>query len=89
MNTELNYRKFPKGDARRYFLVLLTASRLKARATLHYIAGEIGCTRAEAQRAITVLEEQFDVEWEKSDAAWIVKSWGVLNKNRVMALLGV
>lgn len=88
MNTELNYRTFPKGDARRYFLVLLIAARLKERATLHYIAGEIGSTRAEAQRAITVLEEQFGVEWEKSESAWLVKSWGVLNKNRVMALLG-
>lgn len=29
---------FPKGDARRYFVVLLAADRLKARATLHYLS---------------------------------------------------
>lgn len=47
------YRDFPKGDARRYFVVLAAIDSMKKNeTTIHCVATAIGSTRAEAQRAV-------------------------------------
>ena len=76
----LGYKDFPKGDARRCFVVLLAIGRLKERATIHYISQDIGCTRAEAQRALEGASTQFGVVFERLGAVYQVASWGVLKK---------
>lgn len=84
-----SFKDFPKGDARRYFVVLLAADRLKARATLHYLSLEVDCTRAEVQRALKALEEQFSVEFERQGTAFVPTSWGVLKKSAVQQLVKI
>lgn len=81
------YRDFGKGDARRYFVVLLAVDRLKDRATLHYIAQEIGCTRAEAQRALQGLVNEFGVSFQRSEFAYLIDGWGVLKKTAIARLI--
>lgn len=43
----MKYKDFPKPDLRRCFAVLLTIERLGEKATVHYVALELECTRAE------------------------------------------
>lgn len=81
------YKSFPKYDPRRYFVVLDAMARLKDRATLHYIALDIGASRSEVDRAIDAMPAQFGVEIEKVGAAYRLKSWGVLKPKIVEALL--
>lgn len=81
------YKIFPKYDARRYFVVLEAMARLKERATLHYIALDIGATRSEVGRAIESLLCQYGVEIEKIGPVYNLKSWGVLQQSKVEALL--
>lgn len=81
------YKSFPKGDPRRYFVILEAMARLKDKATLHYIALDIGATRAEVERAIESMPSRFDVEIEKIGSAYRLRSWGVLKQRRVEALL--
>jgi len=75
------YKDFLKYDARRHFVVLLAADDLGDRATLHYIAQEIGCTRAEAQRALDSAISQFGVQIEKVGSVYRILGWGVLKKS--------
>lgn len=82
------FKDFPRGDARRYLLALHTASRLKERATIHYIAAEIGCTRSEAQRALEAAALQFGVVFEKDGSTYTIASWGVLKKSAIPEILG-
>lgn len=77
----MNYKDYPKGDARRYFVVLLAVERLKETATIHYVSQEIGCTRAEVQRALQVLQDQFGVVFERYGSAYRIVEWGVLKKS--------
>lgn len=81
------YKSFPKYDPRRYFVVLDAMARLKERATLHYIALDIGASRSEVDRAIEAMPAQFGVEIEKVGTAYRLKSWGVLKQKNVEALL--
>lgn len=81
------YKSFPKYDPRRYFVVLDAMARLKDRATLHYIALDIGASRSEVDRAIEALPAQFGVEIEKVGSAYRLKSWGVLKPKSIEALL--
>jgi len=83
----VNYKSFPKGDARRYFVVLLAADKLGARATTHTIAKEIGCTRSESQRALEVAAQQFAVVYRRVDATYLIESWGVLQKLELAKLV--
>lgn len=81
------YRDFPKGDARRYFVVLAAVDSMKkGEATIHRVATAIGCTRAEAQRAVQGVSEQFGVTFERDGSAYIISSWGVLKKTGVIKL---
>lgn len=82
-----NYKEFPKADARRYFVALLAVARLKERATIHYIALSIGCTRAEAQRALEAAELQFGVAFERDGSRYRITSWGVLKKSEMARLI--
>lgn len=81
------YKAFPKADARRYFVALLAVDRLKERATIHYVAQEIGSTRAEAQRALEAAEIQFGVKFERNGSRYTIASWGVLRKTEVAQLI--
>lgn len=81
------YRDYPKGDARRYFVVLAAVDSMKkGEATIHRVATAIGCTRAEAQRAVQAVAEQFGVAFERNGSAYIISSWGVLKKSSVIVL---
>lgn len=81
------YKSFPKYDPRRYFVVLDAMARLKDRATLHYIAMDIGASRSEVDRAIEAMPAQLGVEIEKVGTAYRLQSWGVLKPKSVEALL--
>lgn len=88
MNPTKSFKDFPKADARRYFVALLAADRLKERATIHYVAQEVGCTRAEAQRALEAAQIQFGVVFERDGSRYRIKSWGVLKMGDVARLVG-
>jgi hypothetical protein len=77
------YKDFPKSDARRYFTALLSVDKLKERATIHYVAQDIGCTRAEAQRALEATATQFGVVFQRDGSLYRIENWGVLNKSEL------
>lgn len=81
------YKDFPKSDARRYFTALLAVERLKERATVHYVSQDIGCTRAEAQRALETTVTQFGVVFQRFGPVYQVISWGVLKKSELGRLI--
>lgn len=81
------YKDFPKSDARRYFVALLAVDRLKERATIHYVSLDIGCTRAEAQRALHAAEVQFGVVFGRAGSVYQIESWGVLKKVELKAFV--
>lgn len=81
------YKDFPKSDARRYFVALLAVDRLKERATIHYVSQDIGCTRAEAQRALAAVETQFGVAFTRDGSRYEIASWGVLKKAELARLI--
>ena len=83
----MQYRDFPKGDARRYFVVLAAIDSMKkGDATIHRVAETIDCTRAEAQRAVHALGAQFSVCFERDGSAYVISSWGALKKPAVIKL---
>lgn len=74
------YKDFEKYDSRRYLVALFAVERLKERATAHYMAQDIGCTRAEVGRALESAKKLFFVDVEKDGSVYAIKSWGILNK---------
>ncbi|CAN7749444.1 hypothetical protein [Duganella sp. LjRoot269] len=83
----MRYRDFPKGDARRYFVVLLAIDHMKrGEATMHRVSTAVECTRAEAQRAVHALVEQFGVTVDRDGAAYLISAWGALKKAEVEKL---
>ncbi|MDW5418140.1 hypothetical protein R6242_16360 [Iodobacter sp. CM08] len=83
------YKSFPKYDARRHFVIIDAIYRLKEKASLHYIALDIGATRAEVNRAINVIPEQYGVEIVKNGAIYTLISWGIINKKEMNNLLKI
>lgn len=81
---KLSYKAYPKADARRYFVALLAVAKLRDRATIHYVAQEIGCTRAEAQRALEAAETQFGVQLKRIGPRYEIESWGVLKHRELL-----
>lgn len=81
------YKEYSKGDARRYFTVLVAVADLGDEATLHYIALRVGCTRAEAQRAINTAAEQFGMDIEKAGPVYRIVGWGALDEREVRKLV--
>lgn len=84
----MRYKDFPKHDFRRCLLVLVTLEKLGARATLHYTALALECTRAEVLRAIELAQQQFFVGIDKRGSVYVIKSWGVLDRTGVTTTLG-
>lgn len=84
----MRYRDFDKGDARRYFTVLLAIDSFEpGTATIHKVANAIGSSRSEAQRAILVLEEQYGVLFARAGSSYALTSWGVIKKGAVIELV--
>lgn len=77
------YKDFPKHDLRRYFALLLAIERLTERATMHYLAIELECTRAEVDRAVTAIKQNLMVSIEKTGPVYRITSWGVLSEQAV------
>lgn len=78
------YKDFEKYDGRRYLVALFAVERLKERATAHYMAMDIGCTRAEASRALDSAKKLFMVDVEKVGPVYSIKSWGILNREAAL-----
>lgn len=83
----MRYKDFPKHDFRRCLLVLVTLEKLGARATLHYTAQALECTRAEVLRAIELAQQQFFVGIDKNGPVYRITSWGVLDRGGVATAL--
>jgi len=83
----VRYKDFPKHDFRRCLLVLVTLEKLGARATLHYTAQALECTRAEILRAIELAQHQFFIGIDKNGPVYRIISWGVLDRGGVVAAL--
>lgn len=83
----MRYKDFPKHDFRRCLAVLLTIEALAARASMHYVARELECTRAEVSRAIDLARHQFRVSIEKTGSVYKIASWGFLNRAEVRMAL--
>lgn len=83
------YKSFPKYDARRYFCVLQVMVRLGEKATVYYMANDLGVSRSEIERAIIALRLQYGVEIEKleGDPVYRLRSWGVLKQKELFSLL--
>ena len=84
----MRYKDFPKHDFRRCLAVLLTIENLAERASLHYVAQELECTRAEVSRAIDLARHQLRVAIEKAGSVYTIASWGFLNRAEVRLGLG-
>ncbi len=78
--TTRQYKDYEKYDPRRYLVALFAVERLKERATAHYMAQDIGCTRAEVARALESAQKLYLVEIEKEGSVYAIRSWGVLNR---------
>lgn len=83
----MRYKDFPKHDFRRCLAVLLTIEDLGARASMHYLAQALECTRAEVSRAIDLAQQQFRVAIEKTGSVYKIDSWGFLNRAEISATL--
>jgi hypothetical protein len=77
------YKDFPKHDLRRYFALLLAIERLADRATMHYLAIELDCTRAEVDRAVAAIRQNLMVSIKKTGPVYRITSWGVLSEQAV------
>jgi hypothetical protein len=83
----MRYKDFPKHDFRRCLAVLLTVEDLGARASMHYVAQALECTRAEVSRAIALAQQQFRVAIEKTGSVYKIASWGFIDRAEVRASL--
>lgn len=83
----MRYKDYPKHDMRRCFALLLTIEKLGARATMHYLSLELGCTRAEVARSVDVARRQLQLQIDKPKFAYEIRSWGVLSREAVVAAM--
>lgn len=94
--SDLTYKQFPKGDARRYLLVLLTIDhQRKTGATTYSVATALAATRAEVERAMQALVTQFGVVLRREPSKrradfsqYSIESWGVLSRKAAEELIG-
>lgn len=82
----MRYKDYPKHDFRRCLAVLQTIEALDERATVHYAAQALGCTRAEVARALELAEKQFRVTLHKTGSVHKITSWGYINRDEVMQM---
>lgn len=79
--------QYPKGDARRLFVILAAIDSLE-RPTLTTLVACTGHNKGTIPGDIDKLREQFGVDIVKDGAVYGVKSWGdLLKKNGVKKLL--
>lgn len=83
----MRYKDFPKHDFRRCLAVLLTVENLESRASMHYVAQALECTRAEVSRAILLAQQQFSVAIKKNGSVYKIESWGFIDSAEVRAAL--
>jgi len=75
--------KYPKGDARRLFILLAAIAEL-GRPTIWTIAKRTGLNKGTIDTDVAKLNEQFGVEISKDDAVFTINSWGdLLNETAV------
>lgn len=80
---EYGVPQYPKGDARRLFVVLAAIEHLE-RPTITTIAAYTGHNKGTIDADVERLREQFGVEIEREGAVFVVRSWGdVLKKSGV------
>lgn len=89
LNAMPSYKDFPKYDARRYMVVLFALELLQEGATVYRVAQTINCTRAEAQRAIEMVQVQLGVAIEKDGPVYKILSWGALNRDAALSLINL
>jgi hypothetical protein len=82
----MRYKDFPKHDFRRCLSVLQTIEEFGERATVHYVAKALECTRAEVGRAIELAQQQFRVVFDKQGSVYRIASWGYIAKDQVYAM---
>jgi hypothetical protein len=83
----MRYKDYPKHDFRRCLAVLQTIEDLRERATMHYVAQALECTRAEVSRAVALAQQQFRVVIEKAGSVYKITHWGYINRAEVSAML--
>lgn len=69
--------QFPKGDIRRWFVLLAAIDHLK-HPTLTSLADFTGWNKGSIQRDLPKVEEQLGIVIEKSGAVYKILSWGNL-----------
>jgi hypothetical protein len=85
-NSAMRYKDYPKHDFRRCLAVLQTIDELGERATVHYAAQALACTRAEVSRAIELAHQQFRVVFEKTGSIYRIASWGYISRAEVTTM---
>jgi hypothetical protein len=83
----MRYKDYPKHDFRRCLAVLQTLEESGERATVHYLAQALECTRAEVARAVELAQQQFRVVFEKTGSVYKITSWGYIDRAVVSASL--
>jgi hypothetical protein len=77
---EYGVPQYPKGDARRLFVVLAAIEHLE-RPTITTIAAYTGHNKGTIDADVAKLREQYGVEIERESAVFVIRSWGdVLKK---------
>ncbi|MFM0265491.1 hypothetical protein [Paraburkholderia sediminicola] len=76
---EYGVPQYPKGDARRLFVVLAAIGHLE-RATLVTLAQYTGHNKGTINADVERLREQYGVDIKKDGATYSVRSWGAILK---------
>ncbi|PCE30348.1 hypothetical protein [Burkholderia ubonensis] len=80
---EYGVPQYPKGDARRLFVVLAAIEHLE-RPTITTLAAFTGHNKGTIDADVMKLREQYGVEIDREGAVFVVRSWGdVLKKGGV------
>lgn len=76
----MKYKDFPKHDLRRCLSVVTSIEKLGSKATAHYLALALECTRAEVIRAISLARSQLMIDIVKIGAVYRIDGWGLINR---------
>jgi hypothetical protein len=71
--------QYPKGDARRLFVVLAAIDSLE-RPTITTVAAYTGHNKGTVDADVAKLREQYGVEIERDGAVFVLRSWGEVLK---------
>jgi hypothetical protein len=82
----MKYKDFPKHDLRRCLSVVLSIEKLGIKASVHYLALSLECTRAEVIRSISLAQHQLMMEIVKIGPVYRIDSWGLLSREAVAGL---